>query len=351
MNILVVDDDKIQNKILVDELELYNKKNNSNITLDIAEDLQSGLNKLRSQSYNGAIVDLRLRQNDYEGEGNQILAEIKSKLRFPVRIISGNLGDLEPQFDADSYLFKKSSRGDVDYDEMLSEFNDIFTTGITDILNNRGLIESNINNIFWTHLSEILPTFVQKKRDFPNWNCEKVLLRYISTHIQEYLELSIDNNLEPVEDIEFYIKPPVKTKIFTGDIIRFKNDRLGIILTPACDLATDSRRIVPKADYITIAIIENFNSITDNKNSGEIGKLKSNNSDLKYHYLPQTTLCEGGFINFQNLISIEIKENSTTLKDLSELFAVECVITNPFRKDIISRFANYFSRQGQPSFN
>ncbi|MFT3794657.1 hypothetical protein [Flavobacterium sp.] len=347
MKILVVDDDKRQNKDLLDEIELYNKKNEKNIILDVAEDLKTGLDKLRSNTYNGAIVDLRLKQNDHDGEGNQILAEIRETLRFPVRIISGNLGDLDPEFQADSYLFKKSARGEVDYDEMLDEFCDIYSTGITDILNNRGLIESNINLIFWKHLSEILPEFVKNKKSVPSWDCEKVLLRYISAHIQEYLEINIENNLEPVYSIEFYIKPPVKEKIFTGDVIKFKGtNNFGVILTPACDLATDEFRVKPKAKFVTVACIYSYSEVIHGRKEEDIVLLKRNNLDLKYHYLPETILFNGGFINFQHLISIPIKD----LND-KEKFEVECVITGPFRKDVISRFANYFSRQGQPSFN
>ncbi|WP_296311002.1 hypothetical protein [Winogradskyella sp. UBA3174] len=346
MNILVVDDDTKQNKILKDSIELFNKTSNVQITLDEAITLDDGLKKLRKNSYDGAIVDMRLEPNDTDGLGNQILNEIKSKLRFPVRVVSGHLGDLEPELQSENYLFRCTTRGDEDYDVILSEFQDIHSTGITGILNNKGLIETNINNIFWRHISEILPEFVNHKKANPDWEVEKVLLRYISSHILEYLEISIDNNLEPVHNIEFYIKPPVKEKVFTGDILKVvgTND-YGIILTPACDLATDSKRTEPKAEYVTICIIDKYTTITMGKNSGDTRNLKSNKADLKFHFLPETILFEGGFINFQRILSVPINDIANKSK-----FEVECVITNPFRKDIISRFGNYFSRQGQPSF-
>lgn len=352
INLLIVENEEPQIKLLRDAIEIYNKKGGVPIVLDEATNLNQGLEKLRTNAYDGAIVDLSLEQNDNIGLGNQILKEIKSKLRFPVRVISGHLGDLEPELQVQNYLFRCENRGDEDYDVILAQFSEIYSTGITGILNNKGLIETNITNIFWKHISEILPEFVKYKTANPDWDGEKVLLRYISSHILEYLEISIDNNLEPVHSIEFYIKPPVKEKIFTGDIIKSKSTgHFGIILTPACDLATDTKRIVPKANFLTVARIESYDSVTNGKNAGDINKLKSNTMDLKYHYLPKTILFEGGFINFQILESIEIKEADGKLKELSTMFDVECVITNAFRKDIISRFANYFSRQGQPSFN
>ena len=347
MNILVVDDDISQIKILKDAIELFNSKSAIKISLDEATTLDDGLQKLQTRKvYDGAIVDLRLEKNDKVGLGNQILKEIINKLRFPVRVLTAHTGDLDPEFQIENSLFKCKGRGEEDYDCILSDFFEIYSTGITGILNHTGKIETNINSIFWNHIAEVLPEFVSYKSKNQTWDAEKVLLRYISSHILEYLEISIDNNLEPVHHIEFYIKPPIKDKIFTGDIIELKEKKsFGVVLTPACDLATDTKRIKPKAEFVTIAIIEKLDEVLSGKNTGEVQKLKSNNLDLKFHYLPETILFAGGFINFQNLLSIPVNEIYE-----KEKYKIECVITNPFRKDIVSRFANYFSRQGQPFF-
>jgi len=347
MDIFVVDDDKKQNKLLQDAVDIFNGNSEIKIALDIAINFDEGLKKLRtSNSYDGAIVDLRLEKNDETGLGNQIISEILSNLRFPVRVITAHKGDLEQDYQMDNCLFKCRGRGEEVYETVLLEFCDIYSTGITKILNHKGKIESNVTNIFWKHISEILPEFISYKKINSTWDGERVLLRYISAHILEYLEISIDNNLEPVHNIEFYIKPPIKDKIFTGDIIKFvKADNFGIILTPACDLATDKIRVKPKAKFVTVARIYNYTDVINGRKEEDIIELKKNNLDLKYHFLPETILFQGGFINFQHILSIPIKDILN-----KEDFNVECVITNPFRKDIISRFANYFSRQGQPDF-
>lgn len=347
LNLLLVENEESQAKLLRDAVDLYNDAGETTIVLDEANNLEDGLYKLRNKNYDGAIVDLRLEQNDTEGKGNKILKEIRDKLRFPVRVISGHLGDLNPELKIENYLFKCINRGDEDYEVLLSEFNDIHSTGITAILNNKGLFEKSINDTFWKHISEILSDLVSYKKDHEDWDIEKVLLRYILLHMLEYLELDIDSNFETAHPIECYIKPPIKNKIFTGDIVKFKNDgSFGVILTPACDLATDGHRPKPKAEFVTIARIYTYEDITRDRKSGDIKQLERNSLDLKYHFLPETKLFEGGFINFQHLQSISIVD----IMDESK-FEVECVITHPFRKDIISRFANYFSRQGQPSFS
>lgn len=348
MQLLVVDDNKSQNKLLQDAVDIFNSDSKIKITLDIVENLQDGLIKLRtSNTYDGAIVDLLLENNDKIGLGNQIIKEIMTKLRFPVRVITTHKGDLDPEFQIENCLFKCRGRGEEEYDFVFNEFVEIYLTGITGILNNKGQIESNVTNIFWKHISEILPEFINHKKENPSWDGERVLLRYISSHILEYLEVSIDNNLEPVHNIEFYIKPPVKEKLFTGDIIKFKkSEDFGIILTPACDLATDIHRTKPKAKFVTVACIYSYSDVINGRQQEHILELKKNNLDLKYHFLPETILFKGGFVNFQHIISIPIKEITN-----KENYEVECVITHPFRKDIISRFANYFARQGQPSFD
>lgn len=345
MKLLLVDDDIQQNKILQDAVDIFNQKSEIQIELDIATTYEVGLAKIKTNNnYDGAIIDLRLVANDYEGLGNRLLKEIISNLRFPVRVITTHKGDLDPDLQIENILFKCKGRGEEEYDSVLTEFKKVYKTGITSILNNQGQIQSNITKVFWNHISEILPVFIEKKETSPEWDGEKVLLRYISSHILEYLEISIDNNLEPVHNIEFYIKPPVKEKIFTGDIIKFKeNNSFGIILTPACDLATDVYRSKPKAKFVTVACIYSYKTVINGRTPENIIALEKNKLDLKFHFLPQTILFQGGFVNFQHILSVPIKEF-----DNKEKLEVECVITNPFRKDIISRFANYFSRQGQP---
>lgn len=346
MKLLIVDDNKTQRKLLTDAIDLFNTTGVTHISYEEAENLISAKEKLDNQSFDGAFIDLKLGNHDANISGNEIIKEILNFKKFPVIVLSGFLGDLESENNIQNNFLKLVNRGEEDYSDLLIWFEKIYKTGVTSILNNQGQIQTNITHVFWKHVSEILPLFIEHKENVPTWDGEKVLLRYISSHLLEYLEISIDNNLEPVHSIEFYIKPPVKEKIFTGDVIKFKKDSTyGIILTPACDLATDIHRNKPKAKFVTVASIYKYDEVINGRKIEQIDQLKKNNLDLKFHFLPKTILFEGGFVNFQHIISIPIKDFNNKDK-----FEVECVITNPFRKDIISRFANYFSRQGQPSF-
>lgn len=343
LNLLLIDDDSQQRKLVKDALDLFRKQTQFDIILEEADTFNIGLEKINTNRFDAAIIDLRLSNNDTEAKGNSVIKEIRDRLRFPIRIVSGHLGDLEEELKEQTIFFDYYTRDNVDFEKIFNEFISIYETGITRILNYRGRIDSDITNIFWKHVSVILPEFIRKKKISPSWDVEKILLRYISAHILEYLELNIDNNLEAVDNIEFYIKPSIKEKIFTGDILKKKSDdSYWVILTPVCDLATDVKRKEPKAEYVTLVGIQHINSIIAQKPTKDVTKLYQNSLDLKYHYLPKSILFQGGFINFQIL-------QSCLTTDLFKDFDMMLVISNLFRKDIISRFSNYYSRQGQPT--
>lgn len=308
MKLLIVDDDPTQRKLFIDAIELFNSNGGTIVSYEEADKLDVAKEILRKYSFDGAVVDFaKLGNDDINANGNQIIEEIKSFMRLPIIVLSGYLGDLDPENNVENNCYKLVNRGDEEYESLIIWFDKIYRTGITSILNNQGHIQSNITKVFWKHISEVLPEFIKQKEIEPGWDVERVLSRYISSHILEYLEISIDNNLEPVHNIEFYIKPPVKERIFTGDIIKFKdNNCFGLILTPACDLATDAHRAKPKAKFVTVAYIYSYKDVINGRKDEQIELLKRNNLDLKFHYLPETILFQGGFVNFQHILSIPI---------------------------------------------
>ena len=73
-----------------------------------------------------------------------------------------------------------------------------------------------------------------------------------------------------------------------------------------------------------------------------MGKFSRNGFTLRYHYLPEIDGI-GGVIDFQGLAS-------HTKKEIEDDFTQIASVTDKFRKDIIGRFSNLYSRQGQPIF-
>ena len=97
-----------------------------------------------------------------------------------------------------------------------------------------------------------------------------------------------------------------------------------------------------KTDRILLVSIESAKDVEKDRNSGDLKKLRSNNFSGYYHFLPNSGVFGGGYINFRRLISVSKSE-------LDENYHMESIqISHPFIKDIISRFSSYYARQGQP---
>ena len=237
---------------------------------------------------------------------------------------------------SENKLFQKRLRTD-NFKNILKEIKNIYDTGITSFLVTGGTIDNNLTKIFWNHLSNDLDTWI--KHNNPN-----NLLRYILSHFQEHLDINLQGDFEEYHPFEVYIKPPIKKNLHTGDLIKYNNEHY-VILTPACDIViqSDGSR---NADNIIIVKAQNFDYKTNclNKNK-ELDKNKIakyvKNSNARFHYLPPFEGNNGFIVDFQDITSIGF---TTELERVA-------TVSSPFIKDIISRFANYYSRQGQPTFN
>lgn len=344
LDILIVENDRTDIQSYLDTIKTINKEfvDRYVIVPRIAETKEDGIAALDENSWAAAFIDLKLSIGDILNaeEGNDVIREIYHKRRFPIYILTNTPSDVSAEF-KESIFLRVSSKDNIDYFDVFSQIIKVYQTGIINILGRKGLIEKMLDDIFWKNISRSLNEW------FLDENSEKQLLRYTLSYLQEYLEMSDDGVFDIYYPFETYINPSNKKYPYTGDILKCKNDgSFWVILTPACDLATDGKRSFPKAKFVTLAKIHSYERVVSGRGEEDIGKLKANNLDLKYHYLPKTLLFGGGFINFQHIISIPIK----VLIEASD-FSMECVISGSFRKDIISRFANYFSRQGQPSFS
>lgn len=104
--------------------------------------------------------------------------------------------------------------------------------------------------------------------------------------------------------------------------------------------------------------IENFHDLLKKYNNSQCNSNKKNlakwfrnaapDSD-KFHFLPKISMFEGGFVDFRTLISVEYDKEKGELVD--KTYEKLGVITEHFKKNIISRFSTYYHRQGQPEFN
>ncbi|MCC5930323.1 MAG: hypothetical protein JJU28_13835 [Cyclobacteriaceae bacterium] len=357
LKLFIVEDDPNVVEGYESSIKSFNKTNEHNIQITpIYEgNKDAALIRLKDSdiSFDGAIVDLDLRQSGGEdSSGNEIIKAVVENLRFPVFVISGTAHNLDPELNKESSFFKVRNR-DEGFD-FIEEMISIYNTGITRILNRKGTIEKYITDIFWNHLSNSMDLWITDRVRSPEQK-EKSLLRYTLFHIQEHLELTAESDFENYHPAEIYITPPVKDKVFTGDILIEKESKKNfIVLTPSCDLAHEGKTEniligeIVKSDSGEIndlKMIINGNNVGRDRKNNAANKLKNliKNNVPKYHFLPKYKEISGGLIDFQSLKSI----NKDTLNDFERIACVN----STFTKDIIARFSFYYSRQGSPDFN
>ena len=349
VRILVVEDDE-------DQLEIYSDAADELSTVGIRIELTArksaaeAKQDLLSTEFDGGIIDLNLSSGDPgEASGNEVLLEITEKHRFPVLVVSGNLQNLDGQVQQSGFL--KTFDRDTPNEEIFEYLLKIHATGITRILGGRGLIERHLGEIFWKHLA----------CDFDGWDAgdrdsEKTLLRYAVAHLSEYLDLPGGAANEYYHEAEFYIIPPIRKYIATGDIVNKEGDRF-IVLSPACDVAVrddDGEKPVINTESIVLAPVyelarkvflqkgilrEEDNTDRRKKILDEIIKGQRE----KYVLIPEYRNIAAGIVDFQNLITWSLDEYLT-----AERLAT---VAGAFLKDIQSRFAAYYGRQGQPDLD
>lgn len=338
--LLIIEDEAAQIQVYEDVIAQHNKNHKPIFKFTICKNYAEGEQALRSPFYDAAIIDLKLSGAE-ELEGRKLVEAVYQKLRIPIIIYSGSIGQIDDI--KENTLLKKKLRTEK-LSAILFEIISIYNTGITRLLKPSGNLDNQLTHIFWNHLSNDLDIWIQH-------NNPDTLLRYILSHFQEYLDIDPIGDFQEYHSSEVYIKPPIKKNNHTGDLIGYMGN-LFLILTPACDMVInykfDEKGIkIPfrKAETMLLApLIEfDYKKICLNK-KGELDKGKISefvkNGNYRYHYLPPYLNSNGYVIDFQKLQSISFEEKINTVASIS----------SPFIKDIISRFSNYYSRQGQPTF-
>lgn len=348
--LLIVEDDAKQIELYRDAIDEFNESNSDiQIKPTFAINHDEGIIELEDPQFDAAIIDLKLSGTADTLEGKDLVEQINKKLRIPIFIYSGSVAQIEME---ENVLLKKRLRDDVSIDSILDDINDIYKTGITSLLRQGGRIDKMLTEIFWNHLSSSLFSL-------GNENSTNTLTRYIFAHLQEYLEMGDNGSFDNLHPAEFYIIPPIKQELITGDILSKKNTggekEYYILLTPACDIELRTKgngSKFRKADngllikLIPWGSIEKFSELTNNSSNTQLGNLKAfvSNNRERYHFLPAYSEIKGFFADFQSQISVpvEVLDDKTVYKRIA-------TVSQPFVKDIIARFSQYYSRQGQPN--
>lgn len=353
IKLLIVEDNKSQIQLYEDAIDEFNTNTDIEIIANICETLENGLDVIENKQFDAAIVDLRLTGTDVgNASGNTIILRIVGSIRIPVYIVSGNLQDLDPSIQK-NYFIKLIGRDTQEKTDILKDISKTYKTGITNILGNKGLIEVYLNKIFWDHLCKGMDYWADLGVSSPE--VEKYLLRYVISHLGEYLNQNNDGADEICDPAEVYILPPIKTRFSSGDILKeTSSGATYVLMTPACDtvIRVPGQLGSRKARYFLLVKILEMKLLTDlaGKPNGSQQKTDlalnyvKNNKGSEYHFLPEFNVMSASVIDFQDVKSVPCG-------DVESDFTRICSIATSFYKDITSRFSTYYARQGQPEMD
>lgn len=338
IRIIIVEDDKSLQDMYKSSIEEFNiESENYKIECSHLENDNEVPIILYNQHIDAIIIDLDWGTGSQENEGNRLVKKIHKDCRVPIFIVSGNLQLLEEEY-TESPIFKKYQRDDVDNLQLLKEIENLYKTGYTNTLGNQSEIDDMLSKVFWEHMSDTIDSW--KEHDSQTQR----MLRFAITRINEMLTITTGNEHDNYDALEFYIKPPIKDKPFTGDIITY-DEKKYVVITAACDMEQNNSEFVVlcQIDFIIIDGLKARIKSTSNTAEKELERY-INNSKARYHLLPPCQLFSGGLVDFQIIRSI-------SNEDFQDGASVVASVNPVFHKDIQARFSHYYGRQGQPQLN
>lgn len=371
INFLLIDDDQEQVSKFKDAIDEINQEDITNeLTYKIAETPEEAMLELYQNYFQAIIIDLKLKDEDNSVtddealSGNILLNQIIEKEIVPIVVITGFPSKVTEKIN--QRIVEVFPKDEPLYD-IIKGLISKYCSSVFKIFGSRGKINENVKQLFW----DVMPEYFGNTNDdilseLPIDKQETVIIRYISSWFSN--KYMFDDKYIDVEPIEMYMFPNPIEQVCTCDIYK-KN--IGenffeyyMVLTPSCDLANK------KVDEVLLCKIKNYdevqsfktqleiyNSQTD-KSSKKAKKAKkelakwfrnSHSESLRYHFLPKVSCFSGGFVDFRSIVSLEYDREYGNIVD-REYFKVG-VITESFKRDIVSRFSTYYHRQGQPEFN
>ena len=332
LQLLLVEDEDTFVSQYQDVLRDYIKQHGRNINMRVCRTLAEAKSSLDA-TIDAAIVDLNLGKDTTDG--GELIDEIEEHFRVPVAVLTGTPDDADDK----PPVIGVFTKGEHGFADVLDCLWDPYMIGLTRIMGGRGLLEERLNRVFLKNLLPTLDAWIGYGRADAE-RTEKALLRYALGH----LVADLDGDETPSYPEEVYLAPPLDNSLTTGSLVKRTDDETcHVVMTPACDLVVrkDGK---PKADSIILAEVVPEETVYDSlkANAGQKRNLKQNNDKLCFHWLPNSKVVYGGYLDFRRLQTVPVNMNGTnyTLLDVR--------IAPGYIKDIVSRFSAYYARQGQP---
>lgn len=383
IKIFIVEDEDSQIELYMDAIEEFNEEHTTvKIIPIISKNKAEAIQGLNNDFFDAVFIDLNLSVESHESdtpEGNELVDLIQTTMRYPVFVVTGKSNEHIAELSKDNTFIELHLKDEDELtNNLLKKVEKIYATGITKVLGARGHLNDYLHSIFWNHLSKTMDHWLSV--ECTNCDIEKAISRYTLTHLYEYMEEASGTERIIYDPAEMYICPRIKTSIRPGDIVD-KDGSKYLVLTPACtisqqcenfqlikivslDLNQSIKESKEKIETNTKQIEDHTNIISaDQKvnHEDELAKLikakekKINNFNSliqsfvtnkkgeRYHFLPRFLELEESLVDFQDITTVSKEEIST--------YQGEMTVSIYFFKDIQSRFAAFYARQGSPDFD
>lgn len=365
--VLLIDDDQEQAEQFFDTI--MEKNNEADLSYRIKGEVctneKDAAHLLYTQNFDGLIVDLKLKEGEETGteeelSGNVLIDQILRKEILPIIVRTGTPERFVNKFERNNNILRIYAKDETDFYEHIDELIHMSNSSIFKIFGTEGEIKEYLNQLFWEVIPECFSIWGEEiSLDMPDK--DQIIIRYMSNWLINKYNYS--NSEYVIQDpLEMYMFPNNIKQTCTGDIFR-KDDELFIALTPSCDLANKKTENVLLCKIVSHEKVNNFfkhiellQNTTEEEREEECRKKNKllsrwfRNGELsRYHFLPRVPFFRGGFIDFQQIITVSYDNTKCTLAD--EQYTRLGVLTDPFIKDVVSRFGTYYQRQGQPEFN
>lgn len=362
IKILLIDDEKEQFDLVKESIDEFNTNKEVGLVIEWARTPEEAMIKLYQDYFSAIIIDLKLKSDDVDTpderlSGNILLNRIIEKEIIPIAVRTGFPDRVILEVKDSIKIYSK----DNEIYQIIEHLMETYSSSVFKLFGSRGKISKNIKELFWDIIPQCSSLKDEVLESLPNEKQETVIIRYISSWFSN--KYMFDEKYIDVDPIEMYMFPNPIEQVCTCDIYQHMaakgENSYYLVLTPSCDLANKKVDNVILCKILDFQSIEAFSEVLDKYNKTKSNSKKSalekwfrnaQPESLRYHFLPKVNLFPGGFVDFRSIISLEYDRDIGTIKDSSTYKKVG-VITEGFKRDIISRFSAYYHRQGQPEFN
>jgi len=365
INILIVEDEREQIEQWDLAISQFNrlairKEHHFTFYHEFAENHEAAKEKLRIFSFVTAVVDIRLASgNDFghlDTSGNEVLRDILNSSICLVAVYTGQHVDAIVS-DQERDFIKVIDKSEMTKRELLES-----------LVSQKELIDAII---------DIKNTFSKSKASFfyssiwPRWKFwleeettsaenHSALKRHMATHLHASFLNEVNQKAHPEE---YFFIPPLREELDTGDMFRYPDGKIKLLITPRCELSQD------KHETLQLVRLEDASAewkvktdkVTNATNAGKIKSAEDslrrfsnhNNNSASYHFIPEIRLNETTkigpfFARFNKLESMD----KTEVEEVDNLKLIKfATLSNEFVPSLVERLGNFFSRIGDPDYS